>query len=249
VAELPATPYVELARIWRREAAPITTARNSTRPRANEIDLRFRREIGFSEEERALIALSYIPGAETTGHDEGLNNLARSLRQGKGPHTWIDFHAPLDLDLARYTLLALVGRDAFQLSAEQMNALYVFLQGGGTIFYESCRRSVDSGDPAADASFLDMMASLGVRLQPLERAHPLLNDPHLFAEPPDGFEIRGAPRVAVADGVVFSTYDYGCLWRGERRGRLAARSEIRNALEWGTNLLTYAVARRQQTQK
>ena len=52
--------------------------------------------------------------------------------------------------------------------------------------------------------------------------------------------------VLVREGVVFSTFDYGCLWQGKRRGRAAARHEIRNALEWGENLMLYAWQRRRK---
>jgi hypothetical protein len=42
-----------------------------------------------------------------------------------------------------------------------------------------------------------------------------------------------------------STFDYGCMWRGERRGRQAQRGEIRNALEFGANVVHWAIAQRQ----
>jgi hypothetical protein len=48
----------------------------------------------------------------------------------------------------------------------------------------------------------------------------------------------------VADGIVMSNADYGCLWRGERRGRPAHRGEIRDAHEFGANLIWWAAAER-----
>ena len=53
---------------------------------------------------------------------------------------------------------------------------------------------------------------------------------------------RAAPHVALGDGVIYSTADYGCLWSGQ--GREGARpTTIRSALEWGTNIVAYALAR------
>ena len=47
-------------------------------------------------------------------------------------------------------------------------------------------------------------------------------------------------------GVIRSTADYGCLWQGERRDGPAARADIRTALEWGGNLVAYALSRRKR---
>jgi hypothetical protein len=46
--------------------------------------------------------------------------------------------------------------------------------------------------------------------------------------------------------VIISSYDYGCLWCGERRNGPAEREAIRSAMEWGENLVQFAVARRHQ---
>ncbi|NJN84534.1 MAG: hypothetical protein HC802_21125 [Caldilineaceae bacterium] len=51
-------------------------------------------------------------------------------------------------------------------------------------------------------------------------------------------------QLLAGEGVIFSTHDFGCLWAGERRDRLASRTEIRNALELGANFVAYAQRRR-----
>jgi len=113
--------------------------------------------------------------------------------------------------------------------------------------FESCRREVDGDNPPADASFSDLLASLGISCQELQPGDSLLVEPHLFAAPPPGFETDGTPKVVVgaaaAGRVVWSMCDYGCLWQGERRGRAASREEIRTAMEWGANVVTYALSR------
>jgi hypothetical protein len=117
------------------------------------------------------------------------------------------------------------------------------------VLFESCRAADADTEPAADASFTDILASLGIKLQAVPRDHDLLLRPHLFSGPPPGFETKeagGGTGLLVADGVIFSRFDYGCLWRGERRDRLASREEIRTAMEWGGNIVAYALHRRTQ---
>src|SRR6185436_18305260 len=101
-----------------------------------------------------------------------------------------------------------------------------------------------TGKNKADAAFMDMLGSFGVKLADLATGHELLNSMVLFAVQPSGFETAGAPSVQVADGIVFSGADYGCLWQGEKRGGMPSREEIRAATEWGANIMAYAAQRR-----
>ncbi len=245
VDTLPATPYVELARVWRHGAGtPIIEAKVQAHPRSNEIDLRYRSHVGYTGSEPIAVAVTTLRGAEDARHSEGMANLASSLRHVGSLQVWVDQTLPQDGALESYSLLYLVGRDSFQLSSDEMSRLYGYLQQGGTIFYESCRQNANEADPAGDAAFLDLTASFGIQLQAPENNHPLLREPNLFGQFPEGFETRGTPTVRIGEGIVFSTFDFGCIWRGERRGRPASRSEIRNAMEWGENLITFAAARR-----
>ncbi len=243
---LPDTPFVELCRVRRqsRENALIN-ARNGEHPGPNEIDLRWRREGKEPLQETACLAVSYTGGSTDDKHSRGMDYVAQALRRS-GQRVCVDNRVPLAPDLEAYTLLYLVGQDAFQLTRDEMNALYAFLQSGGTLFIESCRRAASSGEPPADASFLDLLASMGVQLKEVPPSHPLLTKPHLFAGPPPGFETEGEPKLMMGDHILLSYGDYGCLWQGERRGRPASREEIRAALEWGENLVAYALAQRQK---
>jgi hypothetical protein len=246
VTQLPATPHVELARVMRRGGAGnITAARDPLHPEVNEIDLRYRRHIGYEAQTVLSIGVSTLPGAENSGHGDGIGHMARSLQHLRSMPVFVDKNVRLGPGLERYTLLCLVGRDAFNLNSDQMTALWNYLQQGGTIFYESCRR-MGEGEPAADASFLALSSTLNVPLRVVESSHSLLRTPHLFGLPADGYESRGTPSLQAGEGVIFSTFDYGCIWRGERRGRPASRSEIRNAIEWGENLLAYAAERQRR---
>ena len=240
---LPPTAHVELGRVRRQGAnTPITLAKDPAHPRLNELDLRYRQLVGAQQAPPVTVAVCYAGSGSETPHAGGASNLAHSLRLA-GHTVWVDRNVPLRYGLESYTLVCLVGRDAFDLGPDEMTALYNFRQQGGVIFYESCRRYVRSEAPGGDGSFRELMSSLGIKLEPLPADHRLLSYPYLFGEPPDGFETLGQPHLEVADGVVFSTYDYGCLWQGARRDRIASRNEIRNGLEFGANIVHYAIGR------
>lgn len=243
---LPDTPHVELARIWRQDRdAPIRDAANPELPAVNEIDLRFRQTVGTRLPQSVIIAVGYVGGGASSGHGQGARHLARHLRQSGLYQAWVDEGVAIDDDLGRYTLLYLVGQDRFQLSQDELKALYAYLQGGGTVLLESCRSGVTDSEPAADAAFADALASFGIKTGVLPVDHRMLVEPFLFAAPPPGFETSVGGQVQVGEGVIWSTLDYGCLWRGVRRGQIASREEIRAAFEWGGNMVAYALARRQ----
>jgi hypothetical protein len=253
--EVPQSACVELARVRRTDrAAPLVDAPEPSQPGPNEIDLRYRREARATLPAVASIGVSYLGEGDGAAHGRGAANLARIVRRLETVRAWVDVGVGLDVGVEPYTLLYLVGCGPFQLEQRPMQALYEYLQGGGTVYIESCRRATEEGDPPADASFRDLLASLGVQLSELPAGHALFEDPYLFGALPAGFETADARTLSLgglADGagsVVMSTYDYGCLWAGERRGGPATREEIRAALEWGTNLIAYALQRRQSAQ-
>jgi len=245
VTALPPTPHVELARIWRRDSrAPIIVAKDPKHPRSNEIDLRFRHLVGHQETREANIGVISLRGTDGARHGEGMANLASSVNLSGIGRIMVDRGVPLAGDLSPYDMIYLVGRDQVQLTNDEMTALYGYWQDGGMIFYEGCRATQSVGDPPADNTFIGLAHAFGQTLQPIESSHTLFSSPYLFAQPPVGFETQGSPNLRVAEGILMSTYDYGCLWRGERRGRPAQRAEIRDAQEWGANLLFWASAER-----
>ena len=244
VAQLSDGHTVELARMQRsKRGAIVRDAAVAASPALDEIDLRFRPVTGGSRPAPASIAVVHLGG--TGGrHGAGAAFLARALRAA-GTLTWTDDNVALSGGLGDRTLVYLVGHNGFQLSTDEMNSLYTYLQGGGTIFAESCRRDGPAAT-AADHSINDLFASLGIKLENVATGHSLLVEPNLFAAPPAGFETDGLPIVRAGEGVVFSAADYGCLWQGERRSGAAGRDAIRTAHEWGGNLLAMAEARQRQ---
>ncbi len=243
---------VELARIRRQERdSLIFNAQDAAHPGANEIDLRFRREVGAEQREALAMAVCYVGGGmKSARHSEGANYMARAFGRYLGPDGGHQLHVDHDISIApgleAYTLVYLVGQGSFQLGKEEMEALYAYIERGGTLLIESCRHEMTDGEPQSDTAFYNLLSDLGVELSELRSDHRLLREPFLFATPPPGFETQGSPRVVVSDAVIFSTHDYGCLWQGERRGGSASREEIRSAMEWGSNVVAYALARRRR---
>ena len=155
----------------------------------------------------------------------------------------VDQLTTLDQSLSAYSLLYLVGLGTYTLTSDQMTAIYSFHRQGGSIFYESCRINAIK-EPPGDAAFQSLVNAMGQSMQPLAETDPLLREPHFFPVPPDGFETEGSPRILIGDGLLFSSYDFGCLWQGKRHGRAANRNEIRSAYEWGENILAWSLRRK-----
>lgn len=235
------SPQLEIARVQIKRGAALRNAADPAHPKLNELDLRFRQEIGPLARGTAAIGVAYLSRMGNS-HGLGLTNLARTITRTGRVKAWVDDGIALAQDLRDYTLICLVARDRFQVDVSEMNALYNFVRGGGTLFLESCHREA-GGNPGSDATFADLIESLGVRPMSVAQQHPLLYDPHLFARPAAGYDTQGTPVLREGGGVVLSSHDYGCLWCGERRTGPADRESIRAAMEWGENLIEFALAR------
>lgn len=236
---LPNTPWVELARIRRRKRKdPFVDAQNPAQPGPNEVDLRFRREIGAARE--VSVAVCYLGKVREKKHGLGASYLAHALNRLGHYRVTVDDDVPLAPGIETNTLVYLVGQGNFKLSSGQKNGLTNYVQRGrGTLF-------VESNDSDTEAVFLNHLAAMDMEPGPLLSGHRLLVEPHLFAAPPPGFETEGTPEVLVGDGVIFSTCKYGLLWQGEVRGGVPSREQIRAAFEWGNNIVAYARDRRRR---
>jgi hypothetical protein len=236
-AALPTTPWVELARVNRRDGHDsFLNAQNPTEPGLNEIDLRFRREIGAARE--VSIAVCYLGEMTEKEHGRGVSYLAHAINCVGNYHVSVNDDVPLAPGIEAHTLIYLVGRGEFKLNSGQMNGLSNYVKRGrGTLF-------VENDDATAKATFLDLLAALEMEPGPLPTDHRLLITPYLFAAPPSGFETEGIPEVLVGDGVIFSDCNYGLVWQGKVRDGTPSREQIRSAVEWGSNIVAYAQKRR-----
>jgi hypothetical protein len=238
---------VVLARLRRERGAPVNNARQPEFPGVNEIDLRFRKVLGgpAGQPGPALMGTAYLDGAAAFPEGHGASWLARSLRHAGRP-LWVDDNVPFNAGLVLYDLVYLTARGSFQLSREQMNHLYNYIGSGGTLLMDCCLNGIPEGASPAAAAFADLAASFGVELQDVGRGHPLLSEPHLFSSLPFAYDNQEPPRLKAGSGLILSESDYGCLWQGDQRSGPAARQDIRSAMEWGENILAFALARKKE---
>lgn len=244
---LPDGPHIELARVRRQgRKSPVQNAIAPAHPGVNEIDLRARRRMRSLARAAAGIAVCYagepaLQEQAREGYQAGLDALAQFASRSGDVDFWVDQAAPLTGPLDRYALVYVVGLGRFQMSPDEMNGLYGYMQAGGSVLFEGCHRIGDGA--AADAAISDLLGSFGIQPTEVKTGHALLTDPWLFGAPPVGYD-ADAGRLLAHEGVIVSLADYGSVWQGWRQGRLATRDEIRSAQELGANILTYALRRR-----
>jgi hypothetical protein len=234
---VPATPWVELARVRRRSREdPFLDAQDPFQPDLNEIDLRFRHEIGAPRE--VSMAVCYLGKVKDKSHGRGARYLAHALNRLGHYYVSVDDDVSLAPGVETNTLIYLVGQGDFELSSGQLNGLSNYVKKGrGTLLIESI-------DSEAKAAFLNVLQAIDMEPEALEPGHRLLIEPYLFATPPPGFEPLDTGEVLMSDGVVFSTCNYGLLWQGQLRDGMPSREQIRSALEWGGNIIAYTKDRR-----
>ena len=228
---LPNTPSVELARVRRQgREAPFLNAANPAQPQSNEIDLRFRREIGAPRE--IGVAVCYVGKVKERHHGRGATYLAQNLNRLDRYYVTVEDDARLAPGVEANTLIYLVGQGTFELSSGQINGLKNYVnKGRGTLLLEST-------DAASHKAFLALLDAMDLKVEPLPSGHVLLAMPHLFAAPPPGFE--GVAEILVTDGAILSDGNYGLLWQGKLKEGIPSREHLRSAAEWGSNILTYA---------
>jgi hypothetical protein len=246
LATLPEGQHVEIARVRRERNATLTNAANPQSPGINEIDGRYRHVVGAGNSAMNTIGVFPLGKLADDHHVAGVQRLAQALRGplGGGQRVWVDVLTSLGYNLQHYTLLYLVAHNTFQLSVDEMTAIYNYLGQGGTVFFEACQRQ-----PAAAAQahrvFNEMLESFGRAMAPLSSEHEILTIPNFFPAIPAGFA-EAVPALQVSDGLLINQGDYGCVWAGAHQDRPATREEVRAAHELGGNLLAFAQARAMQ---
>jgi len=139
-------------------------------------------------------------------------------------------------------LLYVAGKQAFQpLADAEVDGLRNFLATGGLLFGEACDGSDDFGK-----SYNELAGKLGATLAKVEKGHPVLRAHHVFSAPPQGASEKGVLASDDKAGVLFGTQNYGGAWQGDTAKPDApeARERIRQAQEFGLNIMAYAARRR-----
>ncbi len=247
--ELPRTPYVELARVFcSTPDKAVRDAPNPSAPGSDQINLlycptafpRCHADAGVGE-------LSYVPKTSASPWNPNRAGLWNLLREGNAAQFHLTFTGSLNLlsrGDAEPTLLYVAGRQGFQpLKDAEIGGLHQYLDSGGLLLAEA-----GQGNAEFASAFGEMAGQLGAVLTPVTSGSPLLTSHHVFSAPPPGGQVSGTLTADMEAGVVFSTYDYGAAWQGEvdKPDAPDARSRIRQAQEFGLNLIAAAAHRRRR---
>ncbi|BDI34263.1 hypothetical protein CCAX7_63140 [Capsulimonas corticalis] len=244
--ELPATPYLELARIFRSgPEKPIRDAAKAFTPASDEINLLYRpiafphcfADIGVGE-------LSYVPKTGASAWNPNRAGLWNLVREGNGCGFHLAFTGPLNLRAPSFgpadpALVYVAGAQGFQpLADAEVDGVRRYLDSGGLLFAESC------GGEEFTNSFLELAGKLGADLKDVAAGHPLLMSHHVFSAPPGG--PKGRLQADLNAGVIFGDRNYGGAWQGDvpDPGAVDARERIRQAQEFGLNVVALAAQRR-----
>lgn len=228
--------YVELARIDRQDPkAPIQDAANPYAPQPNSIDLRFRQNVCPPPVEQALTGVCYLPGPGQSA--AGLIHLARTLASQSPYRLIVEEGISLDASIFNYRLIYLLANKTAILEPEQAEKLRAFLEDGGRLLLEF-------SEPIEEADAVNFLKPAGIPLEKVTPSHPVFQAPSLFYTLPQG-SLTGSQPVVWSWGtaVLCTNACYGSLWSGQAAPEALSRSAVRDALEWGANLVHYLLSR------
>lgn len=227
-AETPDLPFVELARLERGDPhQAIHDAVDPYRPRVNEIDLRFRQNVCPPVVEPVLTGVCSL-GKPAPAYTQGVIHLADALAGQTRFRLIVEDAIPLDAGLLRFGLIFLTIAEAAKLSQEQANALRTYLENGGKLL-------VDFDGKMTGEEISGLLRPAGIVLEKLTPAHAAYQKPNLFFFPP----IAESQLWSWGGVVVCASGGYGALWSGQAPREQLSRGMLRDALEWGVNLVNY----------
>jgi hypothetical protein len=248
--DLPTTPYLELARVFRTGAEkPIKTPANPFDPGNDELNQLYRPTSFPHCYADVAGELSYVGKTEPGAWKPNRGGLWNLLREGNGSGFHLTFNGTINLQAAGTNdpaLLYVAGRQGFQPRTEaEMNGLQKYLDGGGLLFGEAA-----GGNAEFAQGFQELASKLGAKMKKVAKGHPLLTAHHVFSGPPPGGQTKGDLLIDPEAGVLFSSYDYGGGWQGDvdQPDATDARDRIRQAQEFGLNVVAYAADRRRVRQ-
>ena len=248
VRELPNTPYLELARVFRSGAdKPLKDAAEPFDPEKDEINLLYR-PIAYPHcyADCGVGELSYVGLTNPNERPPNRAGLCILLREGNAAGFHLTFTLPFnpeaeDVDAQEPALLYMAGRQGFQpRTNSEIDGLRNFLSRGGTFLGES------GGSDEFTKGFQDLASKLGAKLKKVEPGHHLLSSHHVFSSRPVGAFAKGELLADTNAGVIFSSLDYGAAWQSEIEDPESqnARERIRQATEVGLNIVAFAAKRK-----
>ena len=183
------------------------------------------------------VALVEHGGAGWDAHTAGLRFLAREVSAADGYVAGSETIVAAQAQTA--DVIYLSGHEALKLGDADVQGLTDVLARGGVVVGEGCAAGPGGEQGARDfaMSFWELAQRLGRQLVRVDRGHPLLTARHVFGAAPVGG--RDTPRVMEAGGMIYSDADFGCAWQGGTAEHPLPRATIRDALEFGTNMVLY----------
>lgn len=244
--EAPTGATLELARIERSDPnAAVAEPADPFDPGKNELNLLYRRlAFPYCRVDGAIGEVSHVPKTDMAGWKPNRAGLVNLVRASNNMGFHLDFVGPYRLvkpDGRTPLVLYFSGKEAFNdLSEEETGGLRKYLRDGGLLFGDASQ-----GDAGFAKSFTALAEALGAKLAPLKGDHAILSANHRFASPPPGAKEDGKLLVDDAAGILLSTHDYGGAWQGdvEDSKSMTARERIRQAEEFGQNVVAYAATR------
>lgn len=226
--EVPDLPYVELARLERGDPhQPIRDAADFHAPRVNEIDLRFRQAACPAPVEQVLAGVCYLGQPAQNGYAQGVQHLADQVAGQTRFHLIVEDAVSLDAGMQRYGLIVLAAGASGKLNKEQADALRAYLANGGRLLVET--GAVTQEEISA------LLKPAGIVLEKLPAAHEVFQKPNLFYLPP----IEQSELWSWGGVVLCASGGYGSVWSGQAPREQLSRGALRDALEWGANLVNY----------
>lgn len=261
--KLPDEPYLELCRInFDPTDKAIKDAKNPSQISKNEIDMSFRKEVvavstppvsqtviqnkvtseQSSPHAEQVISIGHAVLGEASRdlHVVGLQNLVREVNRQTEYKAVLSEDITLDKNINKLVLLYITGNSRFELTSGQQSALSDFIKSGGVIWGEGCNE--DSSGTAKGAkefgfAYNQLATQLKCKMEVVQRGHRLLSAYHVFSEVPQGLD---SAMLLEGGNMIYSGCDYGCALQGGHQTKPISRDNIRNSLEFGVNIVTYA---------
>ncbi|MHB0937070.1 MAG: DUF4159 domain-containing protein [Armatimonadota bacterium] len=243
--DAPGGEAIELARIWRSNPEkPVKNAANPFDPGGDEINL-LHRPVAFPHcyADVAVGELAYVPKSSGDSWKPNRAGLWSLLHEGNGRGFHLEFAGPVNITADPLSpfpaLLYIAGGKGFQpLSAQQVDGLQRFLDRGGVLLG-------DAGGEEFANQFKELATQLGAPMTELAAGHPLLKSHYVFSAAPAGALDGKGFFMDEAGSVLLSTANYGAAWQGDisKPGATDARERIRQAIEFGLNIVVHAAKR------
>ena len=152
--------------------------------------------------------------------------------------------ANFETDLSNYDLIYVTSSQAMDLYDTELRQFRQYLETGGVILIELSKDNQNFLEEVKKAIAYQFHISLQ-SWQELDRTHPLRTQPFLFAKPP---RINQQPiQLWNAGGIILVEGELSAAWGLDESLNLE-RHDIRTAQEFGINILSFALQRRQINQ-